>query len=267
MACGGRVLPGHPAEQGALDPGRVLGHARERHRVLKHVLVRRSPALGLHELEERLADRHGLVDRLADDQVAHHRRAGLADRAAERVVGQVLHHGLAVDVLEGDPQRHLVAADRVDVVHLGVKRLPQPLVVGVAVVVQDDLLVQRLGCITSPPTEEALGVADSFRQDVHLFAGVVQVERGPGARGHASARCSGQAQWWPVRTAMPNSSRTWPTSCGCTPVDVEGHRAAPVLLVSGPRMRTPPISPSVSSACAVSASSCAATFCMPSAVR
>ena len=30
-------------------------------------------------------------------------------------------------------------------------------------------------------------------------------------------RCSGQAQWWPTRTATPLSSRTWPTSWACTP--------------------------------------------------
>ena len=52
-----------------------------------------------------------------------------------------------VDPLAGvqpHPQRHLVAAGRVHVVDLGVVRLAQPLVVGVAVVVQDDLLVHLL---------------------------------------------------------------------------------------------------------------------------
>jgi hypothetical protein len=48
-----------------------------------------------------------------------------------------------VDVLEADPQRHLVAADRVDVVHLGIEGIPQALVVRVAVVIQDDVLVHR----------------------------------------------------------------------------------------------------------------------------
>src|SRR6185437_2933507 len=37
---GGRVLPRHPAEQCALDPGRVLRDAGERDRVLEHLLVR-----------------------------------------------------------------------------------------------------------------------------------------------------------------------------------------------------------------------------------
>ena len=89
-------------------------------------------ALGLHQLKECVADRHRLAHRLADHQVGHHRGARLADRAAERVVGDVLDHLLAVDVLQADPQRHLVAAGRVDVVHLGVKGIPQPLVVRVA---------------------------------------------------------------------------------------------------------------------------------------
>ena len=50
-------------------------------------------------------------------------------------------------------QRHLVTAGRVDVVHLGLERLPQPLVVGVAVVVQDDLLVEgiELGAHSGSP--------------------------------------------------------------------------------------------------------------------
>src|ERR1700730_8916563 len=41
---GGRILPGHPAEQGALDPRRVLGYALERDRVAEHVLVSRGLA-------------------------------------------------------------------------------------------------------------------------------------------------------------------------------------------------------------------------------
>ena len=41
-------------------------------------------------------------------------------------------------------QRDLVAAGRVDVVHLGLERVAQSRVVRVLVVVQDDLLVERV---------------------------------------------------------------------------------------------------------------------------
>ena len=46
------------------------------------------------------------------------------------------------DLPEVDADGDLVAAGRVDVVHLGLEGVAQSLVVGVLVVVQDDLLVQ-----------------------------------------------------------------------------------------------------------------------------
>ena len=49
--------------------------------------------------------------------------------------------GLAVEV---DAQGDLVAAGRVDVVHLGLERLPEPRVVRAPVVVEDDLLVEAV---------------------------------------------------------------------------------------------------------------------------
>src|ERR1700733_13939666 len=58
----GRVLPGHPAEQGALDPGRVLRHSGERHAVAEDFLVRLRLALGLHEAEKFLGQAHRLAD-------------------------------------------------------------------------------------------------------------------------------------------------------------------------------------------------------------
>src|SRR3984885_8258923 len=62
----GRVLPGHPAEQGALDPGRVLRYSGERHAVAEDFLVRLGLALGLHEAEELLGQAHGLGHGLPD---------------------------------------------------------------------------------------------------------------------------------------------------------------------------------------------------------
>ena len=105
----------------------------------------------MHEREELVVDLHALADRPADQQVGQHRRAGLADRAAERVVGDVRHGRARVGVLERDPQRHLVTADRVHVPDLGVERFPQARVVRVPVVVQDDLLVQRFQSHQRPP--------------------------------------------------------------------------------------------------------------------
>src|SRR6266567_1847946 len=141
---GGRVLPCHPAKERALDPRRVLGHPGEHHGVAKHLIVGLGRVAGTHQFEEFRTDLHRLADRLADQQVGQHRDARLANRAAERVVGHVGHGGLAAGVLEADPQRDLVSAGRVHVMDLGVERLPQALVVRVPVVVQDDLLVQRL---------------------------------------------------------------------------------------------------------------------------
>jgi hypothetical protein len=137
---GRRVLPRHPAEQRALDPGRVLRDAGERDRVLEHLLVRLDRALGLHQPEELLLHRDGLLDRLADHEVGEHGRGRLADRAAGAVVRDVLDHPVG----HLDPQRDLVPAGRVHVVDLGVVRLPQAAPVRVLVVVQDDLLVQRV---------------------------------------------------------------------------------------------------------------------------
>ena len=134
------VLPGHPGQQGALHARGELGDAGERDAVLEGLLVGLDGALALHQGEELLVDAHRLVDRLADHQVGQHGRRGLRDRAAERVVRHVLHHTVG----QVDAQRHLVATGRVHVVHLGLVGVAQALVVGVLVVVQDDLLVQRV---------------------------------------------------------------------------------------------------------------------------
>ena len=168
-----------------------------------------------------------------------HRRAGLADRAAERVVGDVGHHRVAADVLERDPQGHLVAARRVDVVDLGVERLPQSLVVRVPVVVQDDLLVQRLdlhmcligsvisysrfGAVVSH-AEELLRLADALGQRV-TSSGVLYREN--------EARC------WPARRARGAAA----TRSGARPGRRCPARRAPGRRRAGarrpPRTRSP----------------------------
>src|SRR5690606_35839239 len=72
--------------------------------------------------------------------LVHDRRRGLTDRAALGVVGDVA-DDVAVQV---NAQRDLVAARRVDVVHLGVAAVAQPGAVRVLVVVEDDLLVESI---------------------------------------------------------------------------------------------------------------------------
>ena len=108
--------------------------------VLQDLFVRLDGALALHQGQELAVHLHRVVDGLADHQVGHHRRGGLRDGAAHGVVRHVLDDPVA----EVDPQGHLVATRGVDVVHLRLEGLTQPLVVGVLVVVQDDLLVQRV---------------------------------------------------------------------------------------------------------------------------
>jgi hypothetical protein len=145
---GGRVLPRHPGEQRALHARGELGDTGERDAVLEDVLVGLHLSLALHELEEGLVDLHRLVDGLADHEVGQHGRRRLGDGAAHGVVGHVLHHAVG----QVDAQRHLVAAGRVDVVHLGLERVAQALVVRVLVVVQDDLLVERVEVGAHPST-------------------------------------------------------------------------------------------------------------------
>ncbi len=93
------------------------------------------------ELDERLVPVEGVGDTAPGHELVEHAGRRLADRASLPLVGQV-GHGVAGDP---DPDRDLVAAGGVDVVGLGVERLTQPAPDGVLVVVQDDLLVQRLG--------------------------------------------------------------------------------------------------------------------------
>ena len=91
-----------------------------------------------------------LVHWLADHQVGHHRRRRLRDRAPLGVVRHVLHHRLLAVVGDVHAQGDLVTAGRVYVVHLRLVRLPQARVVGVLVVVQDDLLYSDSRFIQPP---------------------------------------------------------------------------------------------------------------------
>src|SRR6266496_3936742 len=66
LRSGHRALHGHPAEQRALDAGRVLRHALERHGVVELVGIRLGQVglpLRLHEVQELLLQGQRLVDR------------------------------------------------------------------------------------------------------------------------------------------------------------------------------------------------------------
>src|SRR3954470_22437434 len=134
------IAPRRPAQQRAFDTGRELRDAGERDTVLQYLFVRLDIPPALHQLEELLVRRHALGHRLADHQVRHHRRRRLADRAAHAAVRDAL-DGLAVEL---DPERDLVPAGRVHVVHLHVVRVREARVVRAAVVIQDDLLVEAV---------------------------------------------------------------------------------------------------------------------------
>ena len=158
----GRVLPGHPAQQRALDPCRVLATRRRTRRRPRGRPRRARPRpWRLHQREERVVHGAGPRRRSPMTRSVITEVDGLADRAAHRRRRRRRRHEPSPSTLH--PQGDLVAARRVDVVHLGVERLPQALVVRVAVVVQDDLLVQRLELHASPPAEELLHLLERRR--------------------------------------------------------------------------------------------------------
>ena len=80
--------------------------------------------------------------------IGEHRRRSLADRAPLPVIGDV--RNLLTVTGQRHPQRHLVTARGVDVVHLGVERVAQTAVVRVFVVIEDHFLVHLLQSHVSP---------------------------------------------------------------------------------------------------------------------
>src|SRR6266545_8419644 len=125
---GGGVPERHPAEQGALDPHGVPGHAREGDPVLQQLLV--GLALAVHQPAERVGRLQRVGHLPVEHEVAHDRGGGKRDRAA-----------LAVDRDPGHPvavqpqaERELVPAHRVVVAHLHVASLEPPRMPGLLVV-------------------------------------------------------------------------------------------------------------------------------------
>src|SRR6478736_482982 len=99
------------------------------------------------------------------------RRRGHADRAAHRVVGHVLDDGVVTGAGDVDTQGHLVAAGRVDVVHLGLERVAQTRTDRALVVLEDELLVEVHQAGTSSPN--IAGTRSSASRRASTSAGVV----------------------------------------------------------------------------------------------
>src|SRR5690625_3015582 len=132
------VLECHPGQQCTFYSRGELCHTRKRDTVLEPLLVRFDVAAAVHHGLELIENHHRVVDRLPDEQVVQHRRRGLADRTALRVVRDVLD----LRAFEVDTHRDLVSAGGIDVVYLGLVWLPQAFAVRVLVMVEDDLLVK-----------------------------------------------------------------------------------------------------------------------------
>ncbi len=110
--------------------------------------------LALHQLEECLVGVQGLISgRPITRSVSTEVDAWLIEQPSAAYETSETCQPRS-SVVQVHPQRHLVTAGRVDVVHLGLERLPQARVVRVAVVIEDDLLVERVevhGCVITRP--------------------------------------------------------------------------------------------------------------------
>ena len=142
----------------------------------------------------------------------------------------------AVDpAVEVDAQGDLVAARRVHVVHLGLEGLPQPAVVRVAVVVEDDLLVQASrSTVALTYLEVLLGVVRPLDQRVDLARRRVEVRRGTGGALHAEARVRRLGAVVAGADGDPPAVEQLRDVVRVHPVDLEGHRSPRSAASRGP---------------------------------
>src|SRR4029078_12940147 len=94
-----------------------------------------------------------------------------ADRAAHGVVGHVLDDGVVTGARDVHAQGDLVAAGRVDVVHLGLEGVAQAGAHRTLVVLEDELLVEVHQTATSSPN--IAGTRSSAPRRASTSAGVV----------------------------------------------------------------------------------------------
>ena len=131
------VGEGGPAQERALHPGGVLGDAGEGHAVAEE-----SSSPGSWPLLVSIA-RIASNDSRASGTVAGHLLG--EDRRAATLIEQPsasYDRSRTTVAVRVDAEGHLVAAGRVDVVHLGVERLAQARTVGPLGVLEDELLVE-----------------------------------------------------------------------------------------------------------------------------
>src|SRR5690606_158133 len=159
---GERVAQGHPAEQRALDTGRVTGDAHERGRVPEGVLAvgLELGAAGVHEFAECLAQLLRLADVRAESEVVQDGQRGLGDGAAladPAEFADARGSGRILRVLESDPKSHLVPAGGVDLERLPVEGREFAGAVALARVVEDDLLVALFDRLRHGPLRRSDG--------------------------------------------------------------------------------------------------------------
>src|SRR4051794_10628372 len=189
------VLEGHPTQQRTLDPRRILGHPGEGDTVAEHIFVARHIAAGRNHLVECRYRLQRITDVLADHQVGEYRRRSLADRAALTVIG---HIGDVFPVVgECNPQRHFVAARRIDMADFGAERLAQPAMMRMLVMVQDHLLVHLLhshGETQSLPKNRMARCTPATSRSTSSSV-LYTANDARAVAAIPNLRCSGHAQW------------------------------------------------------------------------
>ena len=130
----------------------------------------------------------------------------------------------------------VIAAQRIQPFRMVARVCERAPVARLAVVVEDDFLIQLLW--GRPLREHLLHAADAGDQRIDLGHACCRTRT---RRAHVAGtpkRCiTGCAQWCPVRTATPSSLSSVPTSCGCTPSTANDSTAA--FFSAVPMMRTP----------------------------
>src|SRR5699024_3358185 len=197
-----------------------------------------------------------------------HRGGRLGDGAAHPLPADLLDHRRRAGDVQVHPQPDLVPAGGVDLE--GLPRIPddQPVPVPFRGVVQDHLLVELGHRVVHHGLPKNSWTRARWSAKWSISSMVVCTPTDARAEDCAPRRrCSGCAQWCPTRIAIPASSSSWPTSCGCTPSTTNATTPIRSCGVLGPRMCTPSVVRTRSSRYAVSSASWAASADMPSSAR
>src|SRR4051812_43689819 len=236
----------------AAEPG-ALEHLERQQRALH---ARRRDVDPEQLEDERAVELQQVGDRHALDLVGRHRRRRLADRAAVAVEADVLDRAVA-----GDAEHHaqLIAAQRVRVLELEVRRLHHAPVVRALVVVEDLLAIEIIHqSAKTSLTRSSPASSRSTSSRVLCTANDARLVAPTPKR-----FMSGCAQWWPARMQTPCAPRISATSCGCTPSTVNETSAPRSAASSGPWIATPGTAVRRSIAYAARSCSCSRTASIP----